>query len=330
MNPIPQARSSDARPAGVEARIQTASRSVPALLNMPLPVETHTRNGAAVLLWISLCLWFLPVLEQLLSFSLTEEHFSHVVLIPLVSLYLLAQGRHSVLASREWSPIPGGLVLALGLLCYACADMPERETDKLAMATLAFVILCWGLFLVCFGATSFRGHSFALVFLLFMVPLPSFLLEQVIGVLQRSSAEVSALLFSLIGIPVFRDGFVFSLSQFTIHVAEECSGIRSFLSLVIVSLLAGHWFLRTGWARTGLVGIVVPLAVGKNAMRIVGLALLANYVDPAFITNSPLHRSGGIPLFALSLLVIAGLVWVLRRVEARRGGKGTSFVKREV
>ena len=57
----------------------------------------------------------------------------------------------------------------------------------------------------------------------------------------------------------------------------------------------------------------------KNAFRIVGLSLLANYVDPTFITDSVWHRSGGIPLFLLSLVVLFSLVWLLRRSERKFG-----------
>jgi exosortase/archaeosortase family protein len=65
------------------------------------------------------------------------------------------------------------------------------------------------------------------------------------------------------------------------------------------------------------VAVVVPLAIVKNAFRIVGLALLANYVDPTFITNSALHRSGGIPLFLVSLILLLSLTWLLRKLEKR-------------
>lgn len=105
---------------------------------------------------------------------------------------------------------------------------------------------------------------------------------------------------------------MFSLSNFSIHVAEECSGIRSALSLFITSLVGGHFFLRSAWTKMGLVAVVVPLAIVKNAFRIVGLALLANYVDPTFITDSVWHRSGGIPLFLLSLVVLFSFAWLLR------------------
>lgn len=153
--------------------------------------------------------------------------------------------------------------------------------------------------------------------LLFMVPLPAVLLDAVIGFLQRGSADAVELLFSALGIPVLREGFIFKLSNFTILIAEECNGIRSFLSLIITALVAGYWFLKTWWARVALVTVVVPLAVIKNASRIVGLALLANYIDATYITDSALHRNGGIPLFLLSLIVLFGVVWILRRCECR-------------
>lgn len=215
-------------------------------------------------------------------------------------------------------------MLGGGAFAYWAVEGQDWTPDRLAVAIAAFVLTCWGVVLAWFGGTCVRKNSFPLLFLLFMVPLPPVILDVFIGFLQRSSTEVSDVLFSLFGVPIVREGFVFSLSQFTIYVAEECSGIRSFLSLVITSLLAGYWFLETGWARVGLVVLVVPLAIAKNAMRIVGLALLANYVDPAFITNSPLHRSGGIPLFLLSLIVLICLAWLLRRWESRPASKDGS------
>jgi len=88
---------------------------------------------------------------------------------------------------------------------------------------------------------------------------------------------------------------------------------------VITSFVAGHFFLRSLWAKLGIVVFIIPLAIVKNAFRIVGLTLLANYVAPTFITDSVLHRSGGIPLFALSVVVLLSLVWVLRKIERRFG-----------
>ena len=288
-------------------------------LSQPLPFSTKTRNGLSLFLLVAAVAWFWQPLVSLFSLTQQQEHYSHIVLIPCLSLYLLFLDRKAIFTSKEWSPWLGFVLIGLGALGYWSADAMIFAPDQLSMTILALVMMGWGIFVSCFGVTHFRKSSFGLLFLLFMVPLPSFLLDAIIGFLQRSSAEATDLLFSALGVPVFRQGFVFSLSNFTIHVAEECSGIRSALSLIITSFLAGYFFLRSGWTKMGLVAVVIPLAIIKNAFRIVGLTLLANYVDPSFITDSALHRNGGIPLFLLSLVVLFSLVWLLRRVENRFG-----------
>ena len=288
-------------------------------LNQPLPFSMRTRNGLSLLLLLAAVAWFWQPLVSLFSLTQQQEHYSHIVLIPWLSLYVLYLDRKAIFASREWSPWLGSLVIGMGAWCYWSADAASFAPDQLSMTVLSFVVLCWGIVVSCFGITLCRKVSFGLLCLLLMVPLPSFLLDAIIGFLQSSSAEATDVLFSLLGVPVFRQGFVFSLSNFTIHVAEECSGIRSALSLIITSLVAGHFFLRSAWTKMGLVAVVVPLAIIKNAFRIVGLSLLANYVDPTFITDSALHRSGGIPLFLLSLVVLLFFAWLLRRCEKSLG-----------
>lgn len=287
------------------------------VLSQPLPFSMTIRNRLSLLLLLAAVAWFWQPLVSL--FSLTQEHeqYSHIVIIPWLSLYVLYLGRKDIFVSREWSPWLGSLVMGIGAWCYWSADTAIFTPDQLPMTILALVLICWGIAVSCFGATLCRKMSFGLLLLLFMVPFPTFLLDAVIGFLQRSSTEATDVLFSALGVPVFRQEFVFSLSNFTIHVAEECSGIRSALSLFITSLVAGHLFLQSVWAKMGLVAIVIPLAIIKNAFRIVGLALLANYVDPSFITDSVLHSSGGIPLFFVALAVLGAFVWLLRKAEAR-------------
>jgi len=289
------------------------------LLSKPLPFSVQRRNLLSLLLFVATVAWFWQPLVSLFSLTQQKEHYSHIVLIPWLSMYVLYLDRKAIFASREWSPWLGSMLIGLGALGYWRADPATFAADQLSVMILALVVMCWGIFVSCFGITPCRKVSFGLLFLLFMIPLPTFLLDAIIGFLQRSSAEATDILFSLLGVPVFRQGFLFSLSNFTVHVAEECSGIRSALSLFITSLVAGHFFLRSAWGKMGLVAVVVPLAIVKNAFRIVGLSLLANYVDPTFITNSALHRSGGIPLFLLSLVVLLTLAWLLRRFEKKFG-----------
>jgi exosortase len=287
--------------------------------NKLLPFSERHRNSLSLVLLIATVLCFWQSLAALYTLTQQQEHYSHILIIPWLSLYAFYLDRKSILLSREWSPWMGAFVIGVGAWWAWRADSAAYGADLLTVQMLAFVMMCWGIFLLCYGTRAWRTASFGLLFLLCMVPLPAGLLNAVIVFLQRSSAEVTDLVFTFLGVPFIREGFIFGLPNLTIHIAEECSGIRSTLSLVITSLVAGHFFLRSVWGKWALVAIVIPLAIVKNAFRIVGLSLLANYVDPSFITDSILHRSGGIPLFALSLVILLSLAWLIRRMERRTG-----------
>lgn len=282
-----------------------------------LPFSEKIRNTLSLVLLIALVICFWQPLTDLYALTEQQAHYSHIVLIPWLSLYVLYLDRKTILSSKAWNPWLGSTVLGIGALLAWKADTAAYGENLLTVQTLALVMMCWGIFLFCYGAKAFRTFSFGLLVLLCMVPLPVEWLNAVIVFLQRYSTEATDITFSSLGVPFFRDGFIFSLPNIKIHVAQECSGIRSALSLVITSLVAGHFILRSAWAKLALVAIVVPLAIVKNAFRIVGLSLLANYVNPSFLTDSILHRAGGIPLFALSVVILLSLTWLLRTMEKR-------------
>jgi exosortase len=150
-----------------------------------------------------------------------------------------------------------------------------------------------------------------------MVPLPDVVLERLIHALQTASAEATSWVLLASGVPFVREGFVFNLPGVNIFVAEQCSGIRSCLALSITGLLAGHLFLDTFRSKTILFLSVFPIAILKNGVRIATLSLLAVYWDVK-ILDGDIHSRGGIPIFALALIMMAGVLRVLRRIERRR------------
>ena len=136
--------------------------------------------------------------------------------------------------------------------------------------------------------------------------------------LQTTSAELFYWIFSLTGVPILRDGYIFQLPGLTLEVAEECSGIRSTIVLIMTGLLAAHLFLRTPWRRALLVLCTLAIGILRNSVRIAILALLTVKVNPRII-SSPLHHQGGPLFFILSLVVLLIVLYLLRRSEVRGG-----------
>jgi len=255
-------------------------------------------------------------LRDLLTSPTHTEYYSHILLIPLVSGYFIYSGRKTIFADLKYSYTIGIPLFIIGVLLYMLGWFQGHllnQNDYSSLMTSSVLIFWVGAFVLFYGTQTFRSAIFPLLFLVFMIPIPSVLMDRIIYLLLVGSNEVTYMLFGLIGIPFLRDGFTFHLPGVSIEVAKECSGIRSSLGLFITSILAGHLFLRTGWKEFILALFVFPITVLKNGIRIVTLSSLAIYVDKKFLTDSFLHHSGGFIFFIPALILLGLMLWLLRR-----------------
>lgn len=259
-------------------------------------------------------------LRDLARMALKSDHDSYIPFVPFISAYLVYINRQAIFSRKGSNPFVGLPAIGFGILLLLFSGFqgyPRDHRDYLSLIAFSAILIWIGGFIFCFGITSFRSALFPLLFLLFAVPLPAVLLDGIILMLQRGSAEVANGIFYATGLPVARDGFIFIFPTITIEVAQECSGIRSALSLVITVSLAAHLFLRTISARVLLVVSAVPVAMLKNGMRIATLSLLGAYVDKRILAGD-LHRQGGIPFFILALVMEGVLLLMLRKWECKR------------
>lgn len=292
---------------------------------MTLATEVHKAMKQRSVLFAmfagALLLLFFSHLHHLILFSFSQQHYSHIVLIPFVSLYLLYIDRMNIFSRVHYSTGTGITLVVAGILIYLVTfswGQQLNQNDYLCLMTASFLVSLLGGFISCYGISVARAASFPLLFLLFMIPIPSPLLDRIVYALQWGSAWTSAWFFQLTSVPFLREGLIFALPGLTIEVAKECSGIRSSMALVICGLLAGHFFLRSGWQKGFLMLVIVPLTVLKNGVRIVTLSLLYIYVDEGFMTGN-LHQRGGILFFLIALALLMPLLWILRRMEEMKG-----------
>jgi exosortase len=274
--------------------------------------------GFALLVGLTLATFGMS-LVTLVRFSFQAEHYSHIVLIPLVSAVLVGLERRHVFARVETHRPAGAALLGAGaLIAVIGRRLPDSTSmnDQLSVVAFGVVTSIVGAFVLCYGLRTLRAGLFPLLFLYLTVPIPDLVLGRVIAWLQVGSAEVTHGLFELLGTPVLRTGLLFALPGVTIEVAQECSGIRSSLALLITSLLAGHFVLHSTWAKAALALATLPLLVVKNGIRIVTLSLLSIHVDPGFLSGN-LHQRGGIVFFALSLALLAPILRLLQKSEGR-------------
>ncbi len=278
-------------------------------------------------LWILALVWVLSLsafwrpVVALFKLSLQDDRYSHLVLIPFITGFLIYLDRQRIFIERRRTPWFGTPLFALAVMVY-CVAKPwsawSNRNDQLWLPALGIVLVWAASFLFMNGPKAAAAATFPLCFLLLMVPIPNVFLDRAVYVLQKGSAELTDILFRFLGMPSFRSGFRFSLPGVDIEVAKECSGIRSSLALLITALLASHLFLRSTARKLFFTLLTIPVAIIKNAVRIVTLSFLGVYVDRGWL-DSPLHRRGG-AVFALVGLAILlpSLLWFRQREAAAR------------
>jgi exosortase len=289
---------------------------------MPGSERVHLHSWTFAAVWIPVFLASWGTARALVTLASENDAYTHLLVIAPISLFLIwLDRRHIFAAARSAGRFEIAAAVAAAILYAFAAPWARRNPldERLWLPALAIIVTWIAVFLLLYGSRSATAAVFPLCFLLLMVPIPGHILDRIVWALQAGSAQLTFVLFKLLRVPVLQNGFRFSLPGIDIEIAKECSGIRSSWALLITGSLAAHLFLRSAWNKLWFILLIVPVAVFKNAVRIVTLSYLAVYVNREFLLGSLHHRGG--PLFALVGFAILGpALFLFRRLENRRSG----------
>jgi exosortase C (VPDSG-CTERM-specific) len=285
-------------------------------------VPSRKQFKALIAFAVVLLLVYGWTLLKLAKFALHADLYSHILLIPFVSAYLIWIRRTELKVASQPSPgmaalsaAAGGLILAGYWLAVRNGFAPEPP-DFFAAAVLSLLCFLLAGGFIFLGAKYLKNIAFAIGFLVFAIPFPMAVRGAMESFFQHGSAEVSYALLKIAGTPVLRDGVFFLLPGAPLEVARECSGIHSSVVLFITSVLAAYLFLRKPSSRWILLLAVVPLALLRNGFRIFVIGELCVEFGPQMI-DSPIHRKGGPFFFLLSLIPLFLLLKYLNKRELR-------------
>jgi exosortase len=265
------------------------------------------------LIIICLGILYAKVIHFLIDDWINLPDFSHGFLIPMVSFYIVYEKR------REWSEVifegqwSGLFWICLGAVFLLVGNL---ATEYFIMR-LSLLVVLGGIILFLMGMGPFKILLFPLAYLFFMIPIPSIFLDRVTFPLQLFASKISADALHLAGIPALREGNIIQLANTSLEVAEACSGIRSLISLLALSVAFAYFSQKAFLKRLFLVLSTFPIAILANVARVGGTGFLAHFYGDS-VAQGFFHSFSGWLLFVVAFLGLLGVSVLLSKFKDER------------
>ena len=261
---------------------------------------------------IGLLVLYVPTYWMLAHGLWNSEEQAHGPIVLVVALFLIWQQRAVFMADNNTPPTRGEMatgwtLLIIGLLAYALG----RSQDILLFEVGSQIPVILGALLIALGTRAARALWFALFFLVFMIPLPGFIVDAATGPLKQYISIIAEQVLYAAGYPIARSGVTLTVGPYQLLVADACSGLHSMFSLSAMGLLYLYLMQRTSVARNLIImAAILPIAFAANVVRVMVLVLVTYHLgDEA--GQGFLHGFAGIMLFVIGLLFLFALDWVL-------------------
>ncbi len=247
---------------------------------------------------------YAPILYKLVVQWLDDPDYSHGILVPFVSLYLIWRKRDELAKIPRQPSVLWGLVIVLGSLAVLVLGSLGAE---LSLARGSIIGVICGLIVYFRGGPTLRAIAFPIAFLLFCIPLPRLFYNEIVFPLQFVASGFATRVLEILNIfPIMREGNVLVMPGLKLEVVEACSGIRSLISLL--ALAAGYGYLaeKSNTVRWFMFLAMIPLAIISNGTRVMITALMAHYIGPQ-AAEGFMHEFSGWVIFVVATILFLSL-----------------------
>ena len=272
-----------------------------------LPV--YLALGALVLFLVA----YFPVFRILAGKWAESEEYSHAFLTLPIILYMVFQNRHRVVETPATFTPLGLVTLVLASALYYFSLLTEVHT----VIALAMYLTVLGTVVFLFGIRSLWVLFTPLLLLLMLIPFPDQLYIQLTFPLQLKVSQMSEAIIGLFGIPVHRAGNVLTIPQKSFEVVEACSGLRSVITMLTLSVVMGYFLLVRTTSKLLLVAASIPVAIFVNLIRVVTIVLLFHSFG-LDLYEGTLHTVTGLGIFLIALAALFLLQRILEQWEHKQ------------
>lgn len=248
---------------------------------------------------------YLPTYYQLSTSFWRSDSQSHGPIVLAVVVWLFWDLRSSLLALK--SP-PAPTMVALSLLSLGCVLYFFGRVYSILLFEMGSQLFVIASFLLAYkGYRALRLALFPLFFMLFMMPLPSALVNAVTMPMKLIVSIFTDNALHWLGYPVSRAGVILYVGQYKLLVADACAGLHTLFTLEAMGLLYLRLINRKSWLHIMILALsILPISLLANSLRVMILALVTYHWGDA-AGQGFLHGFASIVLFLSALFFI--MLW---------------------
>ena len=242
------------------------------------------------------------------NWFLTEE-YSHGVLIPFISVFLIWQKKNileRIAFSGSWA---GVSVVLAGVTLIMLGNISTLTI----FIQYGFVISLTGFILAYMGWRGLKEILVPLFLLFLVIPLPGVIYQEISQSLQLISSSLGVWVIRLFNISVYLEGNVIDLGAYKLQVVEACSGLRYLFPLMSLGLIAAYFFKAALWKRMFVFLSSVPITIIMNSFRIGIIGVLVEYWGPSMAQGFQ-HDFEGWAVFMACTGILVLEMWILAKV----------------
>jgi len=263
---------------------------------------------------ISFVLLFHEVLLKLVAIWETNPNYSHGYFIPFLAGLMIWLKRGEIFGVAIAPSLTWGVVFVLAGITQLFMGY-LANVNFLSATSLIPVLL--GISLFFWGTSVTRRLLVPVLFLIFMIPLPAIIWNQLAFPLSLMASKLSADFIHILGMPILREGNILYLPNVTLQVEEVCSGLRSLTTMFALSALVAYLSPLNRVFKLVVFLAAVPIAIAGNIVRLIATAILARHYGPV-VAEGFIHDFSGWLIFVFGLIILLLLQMLLTRLDPEK------------
>ena len=238
--------------------------------------------------------------------AIRDEESSHIFLVPIVVIWLVWMRKSRFRWCRPVGQWIGPLIVVAG---WAISTLGYHNAIQSFWhgGSLLVVIGC---VLSVLGRDVLKHFLPAVVVLVFLVPVPGLVRQQIAIPLQRATAMVTENLLEVFGLPIMRSGSLLTINGMDIGIAEACNGLRMVFALMLVTYGFAFGTPLRNWVRVLIIAASPVLAILSNVIRLVPTVWLHGYQGEEI--GEWFHDVSGWLMLGVAFLMLIGILRILK------------------